>query len=83
VVFAPGGGTLAIPWVGGEDIALWDCKTAKEQRLKGHAGGVITVAFSTDGKFLASGSQDKTVKVWDLAAGEVVANLRGHEDPVW
>jgi WD40 repeat protein len=83
VVLAPDGSILAIPWTGGEDIALWDCKTAKERRLKGHAAGVIHVAFSTDGKFLASGSDDKTAKVWDLAQGEVVANLRGYEHPIW
>jgi WD40 repeat protein len=82
VAFSPDGATLAIPWVG-EDIVLWDRATAKERRLKGHGRAVIYVTFSADGKLLASGSDDGTVKVWDLAQGEVVANLRGYEAPVW
>jgi WD40 repeat protein len=36
--------------------------------LKGHAGGVVSVAFSSDGKRLASDSWDNTLKVWDARA---------------
>ncbi len=43
---------------------------------------VKSVAFSPDGKTLASGSQDKTIKLWDVAGGKNIATLRGHSDDV-
>jgi WD40 repeat protein/serine/threonine protein kinase len=59
----------------------WEAKTYKEFRtLKGHVGYVWKVAFSPNGRYLASGSWDSTVKVWDLeapASAEPVT-LRGH-----
>ena len=44
----------------------------------GHHGIVNSVAFSPDGKLLASGSVDKTVKLWDAATGAEVHTLAGH-----
>jgi WD40 repeat protein len=59
----------------------WDAKTYGEFRtLKGHVHYVWKVAFSPDGRYLASGSWDSTVKVWDLEAPESAepVTLRGH-----
>ncbi len=38
--------------------------------LKGRTGDVISVAFSSDGKLLASGSWDKTIELWNVQAGK-------------
>jgi WD40 repeat protein/serine/threonine protein kinase len=46
-------------------------------RLSGHEGPVHSVEFSPSGKLVLSGSDDNTVRVWDLANGEAKA-LRGH-----
>jgi WD40 repeat protein len=47
-----------------------------------HGSDVFCVAFSPDGKTLASGSADHTIKLWDVASGKVQATFSGHTDQV-
>jgi WD40 repeat protein len=44
-------------------------------RLEGHSGTITSLAFTTDGARLISGSADRTAKVWDLRTGELVSTL--------
>ena len=44
--------------------------------LEGHKGHVFSGAFTADGTLLASGSEDKTVKIWDTKAGMVKLTLK-------
>jgi WD40 repeat protein len=66
VAFAPDGRTLA---VGVEQaVQLWDVASASRlTSLAGHEGKVICLAYSSDGTRLASGSWDRTVRLWDVA----------------
>jgi WD40 repeat protein len=51
--------------------------------LKGHTGGVGPIVFSPDGRVLASGSFDKTIKLWDVNARKELATFKGHRSDVW
>src|SRR5262249_57127228 len=75
------------------DIKLWDARTGQERAtLQGHTGPFSSVAFSPDGKTLASASgagldpQGKPlpgeIKLWDPQTGQERATLRGHTTPV-
>ena len=90
VVFSPDGKTLA-SGAGVEDewveerfvrvgiVKLWDVKTGKEgATLRGHTEPVWSVAFSPDGKILASGGVDGKVKLWDVSTGKNVHAQRTH-----
>jgi WD40 repeat protein len=48
------------------------------QTLRGHTEWVTSVAFSLDGRRLASGSNDWTVKVWEVASGQETLTLKGY-----
>ena len=48
-------------------ISIWHLETGQWQRtIPAHSSPVLSLAFSADGKWLASGSQNKTIKLWDL-----------------
>jgi WD40 repeat protein len=71
-VFSPDGKTVASTGDNQDPaIRLWDPTSGRERRaLEGHTKGVYDLAFSGDGKLLASVSRDGTVRVWDTATGK-------------
>ena len=60
-------------------IVFWN-PTSGEQlaTIKGHGKGITDVAFSRDGKLIASAATDNTIKIWDVAAQRELRTLTGH-----
>lgn len=72
---------------GSDDFTMfmWEPSTSKTplQRLTGHQQLINHVLFSPDGKYFASASFDKGVKLWDGHTGKFIASFRGHVGAVY
>ena len=69
VAFSPDGQTLAANGNNARNIRLWDVATGTlKHTLTGHSDDVNSVAFSPDGQTLASGSDDSTIRLWDISS---------------
>ena len=63
--------------------ALLGCsKSGAKGPFAAHVGPVLCVAYSYDGAMIATGGQDKTVRIWDAQTGKLVETLAGHSGPV-
>lgn len=61
-------------------VKVWDSRTGKEKLSLEQPRLVSCTAVSSDGRTLATGSFDNTVRLWDLTTGKVGVALKGHEN---
>jgi WD40 repeat protein/tRNA A-37 threonylcarbamoyl transferase component Bud32 len=65
-------------------LVVWDGDSHKElRRLPAHDGAIFHLAYSPDGRYLASGSADRSVKLWDARSYAEVKSLRGHAGMIY
>jgi len=86
MVFSPDGSRLATAGQTDTKIRLWEGANGKEVRHFDAVGGSSSLAFSFDGKMLASGDarkdgqilENRPVRLWDVATGREIRRLPGH-----
>ncbi len=80
-----GGGERLISCSDDFTMFMWDPENSKRpvKRMTGHVQAVNHIAFSPDGRYFASASFDRKVKVWDGRTGNFVATLNGHVASVY
>jgi len=77
LAFSPDGALLAGAGVGDPvQIILWDVETLSEKKTVSNVFN--TISFSPDGGFMASGSRDEAVHIFEVATGKEVISLSGH-----
>jgi WD40 repeat protein len=85
VAYSPDGDRLVT--AGADGVAkVWDASTGAELlALQGQEGGLLSVAYSSDGRFIATTNDqaESTIKVWDAQTGAEVHTLGGHPAHIW
>jgi WD40 repeat protein len=76
VAFSPDGKTLALACTSA--VRLWDVAAQRESAVLPASTEVAAMAFSPNGKLLATGNWDNNIHVWDVATQRQVGTLRGH-----
>lgn len=88
-------GSMVVAGFGDSSVRVWDAKASgtvgsgeggfggRAGRLVGHGGPVYSVEWSKCGKFVLSGGEDGTARLWHVGLKTDVVAYRGHNYPVW
>ncbi|WP_417851058.1 protein kinase domain-containing protein [Thalassoglobus sp.] len=81
VRYSPNGEFLAIGEM--DDLLVFRTDDLQlEHRLSFHQSTLETVAFSPDSRFIAAGSHDRRISLWDLESGTLINSTKGHRDEI-
>mmetsp|Transcript_22554 Transcript_22554/g.72188 ORF Transcript_22554/g.72188 Transcript_22554/m.72188 type:complete len:624 (-) Transcript_22554:276-2147(-) len=79
--YLPGGRRIAMA-TNSEEVTLFDVDSSSSELLIGHTEIVITLDVSKSGKYVATGSKDRTCRVWETSSQRCVGLARGHTEAV-
>lgn len=83
VAFSPDGDLIVSGGTMDSTIRLWNMNDGSLRLIfEGHSGPITSVAYSPDGRTVASGSADTTVRLWSVADGRLLHTLEGHSAAV-
>ncbi|MGB3208210.1 MAG: serine/threonine-protein kinase [Crinalium sp.] len=81
LAISPDGQTLAS--VSNKKIKLWNITTGEDDKtFTIDSDGITALAFSPNGKILASGSNDNKIQIWNLITGKIIRTLAGHSSAI-
>lgn len=82
--FGPNGHNLLLAPIDSAAAQLLDAQTGATMHcFEGPQGPLWSAAFSPDGRYVATGSEDGTTRLWDVRTGREVVRLLGHQGTVW
>lgn len=79
--FSPDG-SLALTASDDGTARIWRVADGSSLAVLRHDGEVSSARFSNDGRYVVTASADRSVRLWDAQKGQLVADMRGHTDPV-
>jgi WD40 repeat protein len=78
--FSTDGTSIIVPNFPDNTARIFKINTGEEIVLKGHSAPVYIASWSPDGRFVATGSEDHSARIWDPETGKSLCVLNGHTD---